>query len=767
MVVVVLRLPVNFFFHSHFPPPSSTILLGHLEHLPPALIDVQFVSSYSTSPVCDSLSMVTTAVMAPKEPAPAGNALADPTLLRKIDELYACGVGEYVDLPQLVVVGDQSSGKSSVLEGLTKVNFPRDSGLCTCFMTQIIFRRELRLSERAISASIIPSAESDPNEQQRMRSWRASGLQSLRPDEFMRTMGEVHEHMGLSTAEDDGRPTFSKSVLQLVIEGPNENHLTVIDVPGIFKNTTSGRTTKNDIELVRNMTLQCIANPLSIILAVVPANVDIATQEIIELARDIDPEELRTMKIITKPDLVDKGAEDKIVKLINEGNAKGQMGWLLVRNLSQKEMDDGNVNRDDAEMMFHETLPWYHVASENYGIEALKTRLQELHTMTVRREFPKVRNQITQRLNEAKEALSALGDKRDKPEQQRRVLLQVVSAFQEITQLAISTNYGAHRIFDENQFVRLATLISTRNALFSDDIDSYGNTHAFGSKEGDSPHAPKTTSSRKYRESLDIGEILTEGELVESSQQFTVFPWIKETYENARGFEIGTFNHNIVSTLMKKQTSKWPALSWGYISDIISYVHVFVQTVLQEVCKNRQICGRILSMLREDLIQSYTQAISMVDFLLAIEREGTPLTMNHYLNDSLEKCRQKRLQDEVSSKSLSGCQHGEVIRISDLAAQHHMSNVDHTVQDIHDILESYYRVSRKRFVDNICMQAVDHYLLTGPGAPMKLLSSTWVNDLTVEKLEQIAGEEAGTKRKRRQLQMRIEKLEAGRKVVLL
>lgn len=135
--------------------------------------------------------MVTTAVMAPKEPAPAGNVLADPTLLRKIDELYACGVGEYVDLPQLVVVGDQSSGKSSVLEGLTKVNFPRDSGLCTRFMTQIIFRRELRLSERAISASILPSAESDPNEQQRMRSWRASGLQSLRPDEFMRTMSEV------------------------------------------------------------------------------------------------------------------------------------------------------------------------------------------------------------------------------------------------------------------------------------------------------------------------------------------------------------------------------------------------------------------------------------------------------------------------------------------------------------------------------------------------------------------------------------------------
>lgn len=68
----------------------------------------------------------------------AGN-LADPSLLSKIDKLFACGVGEYIALPQLVVVGDQSSGKSSVLEGLTNLPFPRDSGLCTRFATQIIF----------------------------------------------------------------------------------------------------------------------------------------------------------------------------------------------------------------------------------------------------------------------------------------------------------------------------------------------------------------------------------------------------------------------------------------------------------------------------------------------------------------------------------------------------------------------------------------------------------------------------------------------------
>lgn len=240
-------------------------------------------------------------------------------------------------------------------------------------------------------------------------------------------------------------------------------------------------------------------------------------------------------------------------------------------------------------------------------------------------------------LKEAKEALNLLGDERDKPEQQRRLLLQIVSAFQEITLHAIATNYVAHEIFDGNQSVRLATLISNRNSDFSDDLQACGHTYAFRSEKKDPADPPMSTAVRKYTELIDISEILTEDELIERPRQGDVFSWIKENYQNSRGFEIGTFNYTILSTLMKKQTRKWPILSRGYISDIISYVHIFIQTVLQEVCKDRQICRRILSILQEDLIQSYNHAISAVEFLLAIEREGTPLTVNHYFNDSLEK----------------------------------------------------------------------------------------------------------------------------------
>lgn len=92
-----------------------------------------------------------------------------------------------------------------------------------------------------------------------------------------------------------------------------------------------------------------------------------------------------------------------------------------------------------------------------------------------------------------------------------------------------------------------------------------------------------------------------------------------------------------------------------------------------------------------------------------------------------------------------------------------MSNSQQTVQDIHDILKSYYKVAQKRFTDNICMQAADFYLVTGPESPMKLFSPSWVYNLSREQLESIAGEEPSLRRKRRQLRKQVKELEAGKK----
>jgi len=85
--------------------------------------------------------------------------------------------------------------------------------------------------------------------------------------------------MGVSQVGDVSgqKRTFSNDVLRLEFAGPDQEHLSVIDVPGIFKNTTPGLTTKANIELVKNIVLRYIENPRSVMLAVIPANVDVAT----------------------------------------------------------------------------------------------------------------------------------------------------------------------------------------------------------------------------------------------------------------------------------------------------------------------------------------------------------------------------------------------------------------------------------------------------------------------------------------------------------
>lgn len=125
-----------------------------------------------------------------------------------------------------------------------------------------------------------------------------------------------------------------------------------------------------------------------------------------------------------------------------------------------------------------------------------------------------------------------------------------------------------------------------------------------------------------------------------------------------------------------------------------------------------------------------------------------------------------RIQAQLAPKVLDDCSHGEVIRLCDIYAVHDKSNTRHTVEDIHDILQSYYKAALKRFVDNVCMQAADYHLVNGPETPTKLLCSLFVNNLSAADLEDIAGEQSHVQRLRAQLTKEIKDLEAGKKILL-
>lgn len=277
-----------------------------------------------------------------------------------------------------------------------------------------------------------------------------------------------------------------------------------------------------------------------------------------------------------------------------------------------------------------------------------------------------MRSEVSKRLKECKRDLANLGEERESPDQKSKYLLEIVSKFQRITENALHTNYGSQDAFDEEADLRLATKVANRNVQFSDEFSSRGHVYCFKSHghDDDSENQSNITAtsppssvgacvgmdfdgveeelencvpSRKLNSCSDIEDILHDPVQIPNSLEQGILPWIEKLYRESRGFELGTFNSAILSSVLKKQSARWPFLAEGYICDIISMVHIFTSKALKIFCGDQRLGQNILSFLMEDLIEKYQQALSMTDFLLRIEREGTPMTQNHYLNSNLQK----------------------------------------------------------------------------------------------------------------------------------
>ena len=568
--------------------------------------------------------------------------------------------------------------------------------------------------------------------------------------------------------------TFSENVLKLDISGPGQHHFSVVDVPGIFRNVEQGRTSKNDIKMVEAMVRHNMENPRSVILAVIPANVDVATQGILTMAEDVDPEGIRTLGVLTKPDLVDRGAEPRVLDLLSGKKHVLKLGWCVVRNLNQKELDEKSEERNDAEKSFFlSQSPWNAIDKERAGIEALKVRMKELLAETIRRTFPSVKREISKLLKTAKEELTKLGAKRDSNDEQRAYLMEMAINFQEVVRLALAAQYGNHDCFEKHPNLRLATDMVTRNERFSLDMDQWGHTYTFDCDEFDlEPTVPYADDDepnlvvRTQPDNADLEEVVLDHLKVDDLVKEHTLDWLMEEYQTSRGFRLGTFDNSLLSTTLKAQTVRWTSLALGYISDIITLAHNFFKLLLKLVCPDDRARNAILATLMDHPLCGYKGAYKLVEHLLRLERSGTPITLNHYFNDPLQKKREERMRENFSTQDIDIAGHGPMVRVGDAKAAQNMSNKEHTVRDLKDILESYYTVARKRFVDAVCLQAADFCIVTGPATPLKCFSPTFVTKLTPEQLEEIAGEDGAVRRRRRILVKEIGELEAGRKIVM-
>ncbi|RWR80991.1 Dynamin central domain-containing protein [Cinnamomum micranthum f. kanehirae] len=288
-------------------------------------------------------------------------------------------------LPSVAVVGGQSSGKSSVLESIVGRDFlPRGSGIVT--------RRPLVLQ--------LHKTEEGQKEY-------AEFLHM--PDRRFTDFSMVRKEIQNETDRVTGRTKqISQTPIHLSIYSPNVVNLTLIDLPGLTKVAIEGQP-DSIVEDIENMVRSYVEKPNCIILAISPANQDIATSDAMKLSREVDPTGERTFGVLTKLDLMDKGTN--ALDVLEGRSYRLQRPWVGIVNRSQADINK-NVDMIAARRREHEyftTSPDYAHLASKMGSEYLAKLLSKHLESVIRARIPSITSFINKTIDELESEMDHLG----------------------------------------------------------------------------------------------------------------------------------------------------------------------------------------------------------------------------------------------------------------------------------------------------------------------------------------------------------------------
>ncbi|XP_058437779.1 dynamin-1 isoform X3 [Marmota monax] len=326
-----------------------------------------------------------------------------PLVNRLQDAFSAIGQNADLDLPQIAVVGGQSAGKSSVLENFVGRDFlPRGSGIVT--------RRPLVLQ--------LVNANTEYAEFLHCKGKKFTDFEEVRL--------EIEAETDRVTGTNKG---ISPVPINLRVYSPHVLNLTLVDLPGMTKVPVGDQ--PPDIEFqIRDMLMQFVTKENCLILAVSPANSDLANSDALKVAKEVDPQGQRTIGVITKLDLMDEGTdardvlENKLLPL--------RRGYIGVVNRSQKDIDGKKdiTAALAAERKFFLSHPSYRHLADRMGTPYLQKVLNQQLTNHIRDTLPGLRNKLqSQLLSIEKEVEEYKNFRPDDPARKTKALLQMVQQF--------------------------------------------------------------------------------------------------------------------------------------------------------------------------------------------------------------------------------------------------------------------------------------------------------------------------------------------------
>eukprot|EP00768_Dysnectes_brevis_P008779 gnl/Dysnectes_brevis/821_a906_3671.p1 GENE.gnl/Dysnectes_brevis/821_a906_3671~~gnl/Dysnectes_brevis/821_a906_3671.p1 ORF type:complete len:717 (+),score=271.75 gnl/Dysnectes_brevis/821_a906_3671:39-2153(+) len=314
-----------------------------------------------------------------------------------------------IDLPQIVVVGSQSAGKSSVLESVCHRDFlPRGNGIVT--------RRPLILQLHQLPQT----AEGEWGE--------FSHIRDRKFDKFEDICQEIVDETDRVTGTNKG---ISSKPILLKLYSPNVVNLTLVDLPGITRNPIGDQ--PKDIEhQIKKCVLEFISKPNAIILAVTAANTDLATSDAIQLASQVDPEGKRTIGVLTKLDIMDQGTEKGAVSILNNEVHHLRLGWIGVVNRSQKdiEMNKPISKHLGDEEKFFKSSPFFRDIAHRQGVRVLTRRLNQILISHIQATLPDLRARCSDQLSKYVKELRGYGVAAEDQVSKERMLLGLLSRYE-------------------------------------------------------------------------------------------------------------------------------------------------------------------------------------------------------------------------------------------------------------------------------------------------------------------------------------------------
>lgn len=547
-------------------------------------------------------------------------------LLNVIDHLRSKGISRYIDLPQLIVCGDQSSGKSSVLEAVSTLKFPTKDALCTRFATELILRRS---SEVTSTVTIIPDLNRPVQERDLLAGFDCDA--SVYDD-----LGHIIDQAGKAMGLKRSSKVFSADVLRIELSGPQQPHLTLVDLPGLFH---SGSKSQSDADAaaVKALVTNYMKKPRGVILAVVSAKNDYNNQIVTKYARDADPEGARTLGIITKPDTLPRGSDsEKLYFNLAEGrDVHFQLGWHVLKNrdYNQRKCSNGERDQSEADFFSKPSGIWLSLNPNQLGIGPLRPRLSRVLQDQILSELHSLIADVTQGIQDCETRLGRLGPARATVREQRRHLHRASDSFTSIIKDAIHGRYESKYFgdadTDDGYARRIRAVVNNLLDRFSDQIKVQG--HKYEIVQDPLETKPKVSPFRVSKAAR--------------------LAKVKDLIKRNRGKELATISkEETITALFRDQSSPWVGLTNKYATAIFDAVRLAIFMALEATCDPVTKEGIIKSILKpalEDIKNGFDTA---VEITLQQHLHGHPITFNSFFQENIQRLRNEHSIEDLSDK---------------------------------------------------------------------------------------------------------------------